>query len=149
MHVFFPQTAKHVWRPTAPASYNTATCHAAGSPRSHSRLFNTRTHVPVITDLMYILCLYSNSKICSHLFISPLSLDVWIYMELETHSKWLASCVIRRFPFCIPGVSILFKKPMKKPPNLFSFLSPLSLDVWIYMAAAYLGVSVLLFILAR
>ncbi len=47
------------------------------------------------------------------------------------------------------GVSILFKKPMKKPPNLFSFLSPLSLDVWIYMATAYLGVSVLLFILAR
>ena len=47
------------------------------------------------------------------------------------------------------GVSILFKKPMKKPPNLFSFMSPLSLDVWIYMATAYLGVSVLLFILAR
>ena len=38
---------------------------------------------------------------------------------------------------------------MKKPPNLFSFMSPLSLDVWIYMATAYLGVSVLLFILAR
>ena len=49
----------------------------------------------------------------------------------------------------VTGVSILFKKPMKKPPNLFSFLSPLSLDVWIYMATAYLGVSVLLFILAR
>ena len=47
------------------------------------------------------------------------------------------------------GVSILFKKPMKKPPNLFSFLSPLSLDVWIYWVTAYLGVSVLLFILAR
>ena len=38
---------------------------------------------------------------------------------------------------------------MKKPPNLFSFMSPLSLDVWIYMATAYFGVSVLLFILAR
>lgn len=52
-------------------------------------------------------------------------------------------------PFMNLGVSILFKKPMKKPPNLFSFLSPLSLDVWIYMALAYLVVSVLLFILAR
>ena len=52
-------------------------------------------------------------------------------------------------PFMNLGVSILFKKPFKKPPNLFSFLSPLSLDVWIYMATAYLGVSVLLFILAR
>ena len=52
-------------------------------------------------------------------------------------------------PLSTSGVSILFKKPMKKPPNLFSFMSPLSLDVWIYMATAYLGVSVLLFILAR
>ena len=52
-------------------------------------------------------------------------------------------------PFMNLGVSILFKKPTKKPPNLFSFLAPLSLDVWIYMATAYLGVSVLLFILAR
>ena len=45
--------------------------------------------------------------------------------------------------------SILYKKPQKKPPDLFSFLAPLSLDVWIYTAAAYLGVSVLLFVLAR
>jgi len=47
------------------------------------------------------------------------------------------------------GISILYRKPIKQPPNLFSFLSPLSLDVWIYMATAYLGVSVLLYILAR
>ncbi|XP_070517537.1 glutamate receptor ionotropic, kainate 2 isoform X2 [Cardiocondyla obscurior] len=52
-------------------------------------------------------------------------------------------------PFMPLGISILYRKPVKQPPNLFSFLSPLSLDVWIYMATAYLGVSVLLFILAR
>ncbi|XP_044006778.1 glutamate receptor ionotropic, kainate 2 isoform X4 [Aphidius gifuensis] len=52
-------------------------------------------------------------------------------------------------PFMNLGISILYRKPIKKPPNLFSFLSPLSLDVWIYMATAYLGVSILLFILAR
>ena len=52
-------------------------------------------------------------------------------------------------PFMNLGISILYQKPTKQPPNLFSFLSPLSLDVWIYMATAYLGVSVLLFILAR
>nr|QNL15101.1 ionotropic receptor 4 [Aulacocentrum confusum] len=52
-------------------------------------------------------------------------------------------------PFMNLGISILYRKPLKKPPNLFSFLSPLSLDVWIYMATAYLGVSVLLFLLAR
>ncbi|XP_055683998.1 glutamate receptor ionotropic, kainate 2-like [Lutzomyia longipalpis] len=52
-------------------------------------------------------------------------------------------------PFMTLGVSILYAKPIKQPPDLFSFLSPLSLDVWIYMASAYLGVSILLFVLAR
>ncbi|XP_076391786.1 kainate-type ionotropic glutamate receptor subunit 1D isoform X3 [Megachile rotundata] len=52
-------------------------------------------------------------------------------------------------PFMNLGISILYRKPIKQPPNLFSFLSPLSLDVWIYMVTAYLGVSLLLFILAR
>ncbi|XP_042214058.1 glutamate receptor ionotropic, kainate 2-like isoform X3 [Homarus americanus] len=52
-------------------------------------------------------------------------------------------------PFMNLGISIIYKKPQKKSPSLFSFMSPFSADVWIYMATAYLGVSVLLFILAR
>lgn len=49
----------------------------------------------------------------------------------------------------LPGISILFSKSVKQPPDLFSFLSPLSVDVWVFMLAAYLGVSVMLFVLAR
>ncbi|XP_045623949.1 glutamate receptor ionotropic, kainate 2 isoform X4 [Procambarus clarkii] len=52
-------------------------------------------------------------------------------------------------PFMNLGISIVYKKAQKKSPSLFSFMSPFSVDVWIYMATAYLGVSVLLFILAR
>ncbi|XP_069184022.1 glutamate receptor ionotropic, kainate 2 isoform X2 [Procambarus clarkii] len=52
-------------------------------------------------------------------------------------------------PFMNMGISILYKKPQKMAPSLFSFLSPLSLEVWIYMITAYVGVSVLLYILAR
>ena len=52
-------------------------------------------------------------------------------------------------PFMTLGVSILYAKPTKQPPNLFAFLSPLSLDVWIYTATAYMCVSILLFVLAR
>ncbi|XP_012273732.1 glutamate receptor ionotropic, kainate 2 [Orussus abietinus] len=52
-------------------------------------------------------------------------------------------------PFMNLGISILYRKPEVKPPSLFSFLSPLSTDVWIYMATAYLGVSLMLFIQAR
>ena len=52
-------------------------------------------------------------------------------------------------PFMNLGVTILYKKPTKKDPNLFSFLSPLSFDVWIYIITAYLAVSLLLFFLSR
>ncbi|XP_037079168.1 glutamate receptor ionotropic, kainate 2-like [Pollicipes pollicipes] len=47
------------------------------------------------------------------------------------------------------GISILYRKPTKQPPSLFSFLSPLSLRVWLYMGAATMGVSLLMFVLAR
>lgn len=47
------------------------------------------------------------------------------------------------------GISILFSKPPIPPTDLFSFLSPFSLDVWIYMGSAYLFISLLLFALAR
>merc|ERR1719264_2200480 len=52
-------------------------------------------------------------------------------------------------PYMNTGVGILFKKDKPAPNNLFSFLQPLSLDVWIYMTTAYLGVSITMFLLAR
>ncbi|XP_070133341.1 glutamate receptor ionotropic, kainate 2 [Drosophila bipectinata] len=52
-------------------------------------------------------------------------------------------------PFMTLGISILFSKPPTPPTDLFSFLSPFSLDVWIYMGSAYLFISLLLFALAR
>ncbi|XP_029168161.1 glutamate receptor ionotropic, kainate 2-like [Nylanderia fulva] len=52
-------------------------------------------------------------------------------------------------PFMTLGISILFSKPEEKKPDLFSFLSPLSTDVWIYMATAYLAISIMLFLQAR
>ncbi|KAL4716083.1 hypothetical protein ACJJTC_013860 [Scirpophaga incertulas] len=52
-------------------------------------------------------------------------------------------------PFMTLGISILYLKPSKPETELFSFLKPFSVDVWIYMAAAYLMVSLLLHVLAR
>ncbi|XP_074643782.1 glutamate receptor ionotropic, kainate 2-like [Tubulanus polymorphus] len=52
-------------------------------------------------------------------------------------------------PFMNLGISVIFMKPVKKNPSLFSFLSPLSIDVWIYMLAAYTIVSIILFVIAR
>nr|CAG4638241.1 EOG090X00ST [Cyclestheria hislopi] len=52
-------------------------------------------------------------------------------------------------PFMHTGITILYKKPMKETPGLLFFLSPLSMEVWIYIGIAFLGISLLLFILAR
>ncbi|XP_072764014.1 glutamate receptor ionotropic, kainate 2 [Anoplolepis gracilipes] len=52
-------------------------------------------------------------------------------------------------PFMNLGISIIFSKPEEKKPDLFSFLSPLSTDVWMYMMTAYLAVSIMLFLQAR
>ncbi|XP_046833817.1 glutamate receptor ionotropic, kainate 2-like [Vespa crabro] len=52
-------------------------------------------------------------------------------------------------PFMNLGISILFSKAEEKEPELFSFLKPLSTDVWIYMATAYLIVSLMLYLQAR
>ncbi|XP_018027547.2 glutamate receptor ionotropic, kainate 2 [Hyalella azteca] len=52
-------------------------------------------------------------------------------------------------PWMNLGISILYWKASKKPPKLFSFLSPLSIDVWLYIVTSYLAVSVLLFFLGR
>lgn len=52
-------------------------------------------------------------------------------------------------PFMTLGISILYAKPEPPEPELFGFLKPFSVDVWIYMAGSFLMVSLLLHILAR
>ena len=52
-------------------------------------------------------------------------------------------------PFMNTGISILFKKPTKKVTSLFSFLSPFSNIVWIYVLCAYVGISTTLFLVGR
>ncbi|KAG4072084.1 hypothetical protein HA402_015583 [Bradysia odoriphaga] len=52
-------------------------------------------------------------------------------------------------PFMNLGISILYRKPIKEPPSTFSFMAPFSIEVWLYLGGAYLGVSLCLFILGR
>ncbi|KAK2496687.1 hypothetical protein MC885_006073, partial [Smutsia gigantea] len=51
-------------------------------------------------------------------------------------------------PFMTLGVSILYRKANGTNPSVFSFLSPLSPDIWMYVLLAYLGVSCVLFVIA-
>ncbi|GLG96196.1 Glutamate [NMDA] receptor subunit 1 [Gryllus bimaculatus] len=59
------------------------------------------------------------------------------------------SAVDFTMPFMSTGISILYKAPTKAPPKLFSFMDPFSIDVWIVMFFAYIGVSLLLFLMGR
>ncbi|GIY82175.1 glutamate receptor ionotropic, kainate 1 [Caerostris darwini] len=52
-------------------------------------------------------------------------------------------------PFMNLGIGILFKLPKNMPVRLFSFMSPLAVDIWLYVLAAYILVSSTMFIVAR
>ncbi|XP_017001091.1 glutamate receptor ionotropic, kainate 2 [Drosophila takahashii] len=52
-------------------------------------------------------------------------------------------------PFMNLGIQILYVKPQKAPPALFSFMDPFSSEVWLYLGIAYVGVSLCFFIIGR
>ncbi|XP_033607886.1 glutamate receptor ionotropic, kainate 2 isoform X13 [Cryptotermes secundus] len=52
-------------------------------------------------------------------------------------------------PFMNLGISILFKVPTSQPTRLFSFMNPLAVDIWLYVLAAYVLVSITMFVVAR
>nr|CAH8873534.1 unnamed protein product [Trichobilharzia regenti] len=52
-------------------------------------------------------------------------------------------------PWMTLGGSILFTRPKSQKPSLFSFLQPLSPQVWLYVIVTYLAVCLCLFVAAR
>lgn len=59
------------------------------------------------------------------------------------------SAVDFTMPFMNLGISILFEKPKKEDPQLFSFMSPLSGGVWGCLFACFFLVSISLFVMGR
>lgn len=52
-------------------------------------------------------------------------------------------------PFMSLGISIMVKRPADEEPNVFSFMDPLSYEIWMCIIFAYIGVSVVLFLVSR
>ncbi|XP_078682670.1 glutamate receptor 2-like isoform X2 [Branchiostoma floridae x Branchiostoma belcheri] len=52
-------------------------------------------------------------------------------------------------PYMSVGISIMIKKPQKSKPGVFSFLDPLAYEIWMCILFAYIGVSVVLFLVSR
>ncbi|CAG9562724.1 unnamed protein product [Danaus chrysippus] len=80
--------------------------------------------------------------------------------ELLDHNADLAICDIAitsernalvdfSTPFMSLGIGLLTKEPEPEEPDMFSFIKPLSLDVWLYLATIYIIVSFVLLICAR
>ncbi|CAH2084746.1 unnamed protein product [Euphydryas editha] len=80
--------------------------------------------------------------------------------ELLEHNAELAICDLTitsdrnavvdfSTPFMSLGISLLTKESEPLETNMFSFIEPLSLDVWLYLATTYIIVSFVLLICAR
>jgi ABC-type amino acid transport substrate-binding protein len=52
-------------------------------------------------------------------------------------------------PFIDLGISIMISKPEKQKPGVFSFMDPLSKEIWICVVVSYLLVSAILFLVSR
>ncbi|KAL5011752.1 hypothetical protein ScPMuIL_010303 [Solemya velum] len=52
-------------------------------------------------------------------------------------------------PYMSLGISIMIKKPSDQEKNVFSFMDPLSYEIWMCILFAYIGVSVVLFLVSR
>ncbi|XP_018576212.1 glutamate receptor ionotropic, kainate 2-like [Anoplophora glabripennis] len=52
-------------------------------------------------------------------------------------------------PFMSLGISILYKEEAEEDINMFAFLDPFSMPIWIYTATLYLVISVVLYFISR
>lgn len=52
-------------------------------------------------------------------------------------------------PFLTTGLSIMIKRPVDQEFSIFSFMQPLSNEVWMYIIFAYVGISVVIFLVSR
>ncbi|KAL8603458.1 hypothetical protein ACOMHN_053125 [Nucella lapillus] len=52
-------------------------------------------------------------------------------------------------PFMSLGISIMITRPLDTDPHVFSFMEPLSQEIWLCTVFAFIGVSVVLFLVSR
>ncbi|CAF1156157.1 unnamed protein product [Adineta steineri] len=70
--------------------------------------------------------------------IAPLTISQ-VRMEAVDFSK----------PFMNLGISIMISKPDAQKPGVFSFMHPVSMEIWLCFSLAYFAVSVVLFLTSR
>jgi hypothetical protein len=84
---------------------------------------------------------------CSFIVFSPQEADIAIASMTITSER--ERVIDFSKPFMSLGISIMIKKPVKQKPGVFSFLNPLSKEIWVCVIFSYVGVSIVLFIVSR
>ncbi|KRT86253.1 hypothetical protein AMK59_2049 [Oryctes borbonicus] len=59
------------------------------------------------------------------------------------------SAVDFSLPFMTLGISILYTKPKPQERDIFAFMNPLDIVVWMYILAAYVSITLVMFFLTR
>lgn len=49
----------------------------------------------------------------------------------------------------VSGISILYRKAKEEERSIFAFMDPLETEVWLYIATAYISVTVIIYLIAR
>ncbi len=115
-------------------------------------------HVSLILRVLWVICMLVSLSIISN-GLKESSEFPWINSHwLQVADLAVAPLTITYVrekvidfskPFMTLGISILYHKPNGTNPGVFSFLNPLSPDIWMYVLLACLGVSCVLFVIAR
>ena len=104
----------------------------------------THTHTHICKMTCFFMQVITNAHCACPCFqradiaVAPLTITL-VREEMIDFSK----------PFMSLGISIMIKKPQKSKPGVFSFLDPLAYEIWMCIVFAYIGVSVVLFLVSR
>ncbi|CAF0748574.1 unnamed protein product [Brachionus calyciflorus] len=128
-----------------------------GNDRYHGFCVDLATHIAKIVNFTFEFRLVKDNK-----FGVKNANGEWngIIGELLRHEADLAiagltitlereQAVEFSMPFMNLGVSIMIYKPKEEKPKVFSFMAPLSKEIWMCILFAYVGISVILFLVSR
>ena len=74
---------------------------------------------------MLFFCLYTNNLLIANILILSILFEIFLVNYARERKIDFTK------PFLSLGIAILFKLPKIEKPGLFSFLSPLSLEIWV------------------
>lgn len=116
--------------------------------------------VSLLSYFLFVKCCWNETLFCSVPCIQCIALAItcFFFLPLQKADIAIAPLTITLVreevidfskPFMSLGISIMIKKPQKSKPGVFSFLDPLAYEIWMCIVFAYIGVSVVLFLVSR